>query len=624
MQKRILKILIAVFLIFFLSQQEAIADKKVKTIVVFFPWNANTPAYQNFLEGFKTSFSEGYAAQYNLLIEYFDIGRTLDETYSKHLIDLYNAKIKTTSIDLIITSSPYTFPLLQKFGSDALKNTPVIRMETFNGLDFTPKQKLPKNTLEIVLTLDIGKTLKSAFDLFPDNKNVYVISGSSPLDLNFSNQARLASEKYKSSHNFIFISGITIDSTIKVAKNIPSNSIILVPLYMLDSKNTPFTTPEVMNIIASNSNSPVFPITDSFIKKEGAIGGNIFSYLGVGNEIGKAASQILNGINANDITVNENSFYQHIYDWQELKKWHLLNSKALPSDAIYYNKESDFLAEYKWYLLSGLLFLILETVLIVYLIKLNIRQKAIARQKVETENLYRTLVREERLLMMVQLTASLSHELSQPLTAILYNSQACLRYMKSGNAEPGEVEELLSKIIKDDKRAGSLISSVRSLMKLEVRDKEKVNLNANIQETISLFEPEALKNHIQVSTHLHQKPVFIYGDKIQLQQVILNLLYNASHALQNVDEVNRKIVIFQRLDNGSVTVSVRDSGPGIEDEVKENLFNPFVTSRKSGLGIGLAVSRTIIQNHEGEIWADNVPEGGAEISFSLKQYKDEY
>jgi signal transduction histidine kinase len=225
-------------------------------------------------------------------------------------------------------------------------------------------------------------------------------------------------------------------------------------------------------------------------------------------------------------------------------------------------------------------------------------------------------------MMMVQITASLSHELSQPLTAILYNTQACLRYMKSGNAEPGEVEELLSKIIKDDKRAGSLISSVRSLMKLEIRDKEKVNLNANIQETISLFEPEALKNHIQVSIHLHQKPVYIFGDKIQLQQVILNLLYNASHALKDVEKANRKIVIFQRLDNGSVSVSVRDSGPGIEDEVKVNLFNPFVTSRKSGLGIGLAVSRTIIQNHEGEIWADNVPEGGAEFTFRLKRYKD--
>ena len=135
--------------------------------------------------------------------------------------------------------------------------------------------------------------------------------------------------------------------------------------------------------------------------------------------------------------------YQNIFDWRVLKKWDLLNSKALPSDSIYYYKEYDFLAEYKWYILAGILFLVLETFLIVYLYKLNVRQKAIVRQKIEAENLYRIIVREERLMMMVELTASLSHELSQPLTAILYNAQACLRFLKLEKPEPGQIEEIL-------------------------------------------------------------------------------------------------------------------------------------------------------------------------------------
>ena len=585
------------------------------------------PSYQIFLEGFKSTFPEKFEEPYNLVVEYLDIGRTTDNDYAKHIVKIYNEKIKTSPIDLLITIPPFTYELMQQYGLDALSNTPTLHFKLPQladaPTDISSVTHANQNTLEITLNYEISKTLLSAFELFPSYKDVYIISGSSATDMYFTGLTRESVKGFTKSHNFIFRNGITLDSTLNFVKQIPAKSIVIVPMYLSDSKNVPFSTPEALNLISGNCNAPVFPVTDSYSKKKGGIGGNLFSYYFFGEEIGNVAREILHGKQIKDINVGEIHFYKHIYDWQELKRWHLLSSNALPSDAIYFNKESDFLAEYKWYLFSGLLFLILETVLIAYLIKLNIRQKAVARQKVETENLYRTLVREERLMMMVQLTASLSHELSQPLTAILYNSQACLRYMKSGKADPGEVEELLAKIIKDDKRAGSLISSVRSLMKLEIRDKEKVNLNANIQDTITLFEPEALKNHIHVNSHLHQTPVYVFGDKIQLQQVILNLLYNASHALLNVDDVNRKIDIFQRLDNGSVTVSVRDSGPGIEDEVKENLFNPFVTSRKSGLGIGLAVSQTIIQNHEGKIWADNVPESGAEISFSLKQYKDE-
>jgi C4-dicarboxylate-specific signal transduction histidine kinase len=301
-----------------------------------------------------------------------------------------------------------------------------------------------------------------------------------------------------------------------------------------------------------------------------------------------------------------------------LKKWGMLGSTALPSNSIYYFKEPNFINEYKWYILTGVLFLILETLLIVYLFKLNLRQKAVVKQKTEAEELYRVLVREERLMMMVELTASLSHELSQPLTAILYNAQACLRYLKSGNSSESQIEELLLKIIKDDKRAGGLISSVRSLMKLETRAKEQVNLSPIIQETIALFDPEAARQHIRIIVQHKDDSVDVLADKIQLQQVLLNLLYNAANAMENVEQGRRVISISQRTEKGSVTISVRDTGPGIGDEVKGTMFKPFVTSRKSGLGIGLAVSRNILENHGGEIWAENCPEGGAEFSFRLK------
>lgn len=253
---------------------------------------------------------------------------------------------------------------------------------------------------------------------------------------------------------------------------------------------------------------------------------------------------------------------------------------------------------------------------------MNKKQKGVAKQRIENELLFRELAREDRLSRMSELTASLSHELNQPLTAILYNAQAGKRFTDAGKLDDKQAIEIFNNIIEDDKRAGSLISSVRSLMKLEERKKERVNLNNLILETENLFHSESVAKHIQISLKLQEHPVFVYGDKIQLQQVILNLLFNAANSMEMNSSGNKKIEILQQLDGGDVTVSICDSGSGFEDSLKETLFNSFVTSRAKGLGIGLAVSKTIIESHHGVIWAENLPEGGAEFSFKLPLFDD--
>jgi signal transduction histidine kinase len=606
----------------FLSQL-SYSQNRVKNVVVFFSLGSNLTSYQYLLDGFKSTLNQNTYQPGNLIVEFMDIGRSYNEDHARQIIEMYNTKSYNTNFDLLVTVGPGINDLLLKYGQNLLKTTPVINLDLEIQGRITLQDLKVKNGIEVLAKFKVGKTLKAAFALFPEYKNVYVISGTSNVDSFFTSLVEKSKSEFEPEYNFKFISGISMDSTIRLVKKIPSNSILFVPNYNNDAGNMTFSTPEALKFISNNALAPVFTISDVFSKKEGGIGGYVFSYTFYGKETGRIANEILKGKLPKDIRVNENSLYQYIYDWQQLKRWNLLDSKAIPADSIFYNKDFDFFAEYKWYIIISILFLIFETLLILYLFRLNKRQKAIVKQKAEADILYRNLAREQRMMTMVQLTASLSHELSQPLTSILYNTQACLQYQKSGEAEPGMIEELLIKIINEDKRAGNLISSVRSLMKLEVRDKEKVDLNANLQETVSLFEPEAKQKQINVILLLQKNPIFVYGDKIQLQQVLLNLLYNATHVFENTDRENRTIHIFQKVEKGSVIVSVRDSGPGIDEEIKKNIFNPFITSRTNGLGIGLALSRTIIVNHNGEIWAENVPGGGAEFSFKLKQYKDE-
>jgi signal transduction histidine kinase len=617
MLKLLYKILITTILILITTSQSIFPEKKLKDVVIFFSYNASLPAYQSILEGFRNSFYKELPELYNLSIEYLDIGRISDEHYLNHIVDIYNDKFKETNIDLLITFGPGLYPLLEKHGFKAIIASPHIAVE-FDKLSGESNEYLRnQNTLDIIVKLNFNRTLRTIFELFPNNKNVFVVSGAAPIDNYFNQLLKRDLKNFEATHNFNFISGYSLESTLLKIDSIPPDGIVIITSFMSDKKNIQFTNPESMTLITAHSNAPCFGILNTSVRR-GAIGGYIFNFYNLGNEVGIAASEILNGKPINEVRINEERFYEHIYDWQQLKKWNLTESVAIPSTSTFYNKEFNFLSEFKWYLIAVLLFFIFESILIAYLIILNKRQKEVLKQKTETENLLLQLTREDRLLRMVELTASLSHELNQPLTAILYSAQAGKRFLNSGNLDSNQAEEIFNNIIEDDKRAASLIGNVRSLMKLETRESEKVDLNSVVRDTIQIFNSEATEKNIKLKLNIIEEPAFVLADKIQLQQVILNFLSNAAIAMDNNESTNKTIEINQSINKGSVIVSVRDHGPGIDETIKDKIFKAFVTTRKSGFGIGLAVSKTIIERHNGDIWVENSKDGGAEFFFKLK------
>lgn len=612
------RIFAAVFLILFIFTPKTYSQDKLKNIVVFFSLGANLPSYQNIIEGFKSTLSKNIDEPVNLIIEYLDIGRSENELYARHIINMYNIKFKETSIDLLITIGPAIYPVLEKYGLEALKTSPSINID-LDLPDRKSSQTLANaNSLEIILKLRCNKTLRTIFDLFPDYNNVFVISGISNTDKFFTSCVENCRKEFEPIHNFSFISGLTMDSTIKYVRKIPANSIIIITTYLLDKNNIPFSTPEVQSLISNNCKAPVFPITDSFTKKEGGIGGYILSFLNVGKETGRISQEMLHGKKPHDIVLNENSFYQYIFDWQELKKWDLLDSKAIPGDSIFYNEDFSFFTEYKWYFIGLLIFLVSQTLLIAYLFRLNRKQKVMTEKMLETENMHRELLREDRMAKLTTFTASLSHELNQPLTAILYSAQAGKRFLESDKLDSDIAEEIFHNIIEDSKRAGGIISSIKSLMKYETRDKENVNLNAIIRETLEIIRNDAIRQGIKINSNFDGSEVYVFADKIQLQQVLLNFIRNATYAMEKNEPESKILEISMQSTNGSVTVKICDSGPGIDDAIKEKLFKPFVTSKKSGFGIGLALCKSIIERHKGEIWAENNPGGGATFSFRLR------
>jgi two-component system sensor kinase FixL len=217
-----------------------------------------------------------------------------------------------------------------------------------------------------------------------------------------------------------------------------------------------------------------------------------------------------------------------------------------------------------------------------------------------------------------ELTASLAHELNQPLTGILANAQAALRFLQATPPDLLELQSILSDIVDDDKRAGEVIRRLRALLRKEEVQFRLLDLNALIRDVVKLLSSDAIIRNISVKLDLDPGPALVSGDVVQLQQVVLNLLLNAMEAMAECVEDRRFITVQSRTtEDAAVHVSVQDAGPGFRQGTHHLVFEPFYTTKPSGMGMGLAVSKSIIEAHGGLIWAVDNPLVGATLHFSL-------
>jgi PAS domain S-box-containing protein len=229
------------------------------------------------------------------------------------------------------------------------------------------------------------------------------------------------------------------------------------------------------------------------------------------------------------------------------------------------------------------------------------------------------LLHVERSSRLGELTVSLAHELNQPLAAILSSAQAAIRFLQSPTPDLHLFRTILQNIIQDDKRAAGVITSLRAMMKREEREREPLDMNAVLDNVLTLFNAEAIVRNVTIERDFDKSLSPVLGDKIQLQQVLLNLIMNAAEAMaesSNEDE-KRRIILGTKATDQGIQVTVRDFGPGIDPARRDNIWRPFFTTKSAGLGMGLGICRSIILSHHGRIWAENHPEGGAMFTFEI-------
>jgi signal transduction histidine kinase len=227
------------------------------------------------------------------------------------------------------------------------------------------------------------------------------------------------------------------------------------------------------------------------------------------------------------------------------------------------------------------------------------------------------LARVNRITTMGELTASLAHEVNQPIAAAVTNANTCLRWLTRDHPDVEEARAAAMRSVKDSTRAAEIISRIRLLFKKGTPQRESVDVNEVVREMIVLLRGEAMRYSILVRTELEADTPRVMGDRVQLQQVLMNLMLNGIDAMKDVNGTRELAIKSQRAENDQVLVSVSDTGVGLPPQQADQVFNAFFTTKPHGTGMGLSISRSIVESHGGRLWAANNSPSGASFHFTL-------
>ena len=245
----------------------------------------------------------------------------------------------------------------------------------------------------------------------------------------------------------------------------------------------------------------------------------------------------------------------------------------------------------------------------------ELHQKEISLREAQNE-----LAHVSRVTTMGELAASIAHEVNQPLTGMVTNANASLRWLAGDSPNFAEAREAIRRIVRDGIRAGDVISRMRSLFKKAYAARERLNINEVIEEVVMLTQSEVQRNKLALRLELAADLPSVIGDRVQLQQVVVNLILNAIEAMSAVEDRERDLVIWTKQDNGDeVRIAVQDSGIGFDPQSAERMFDAFQTTKPGGLGMGLSISRSIVESHGGRLWAVSNDGPGATFQFTLLQ-----
>ena len=512
--------------------------------------------------------------------------------------------------DLIVALGAPAARFVQRHRADLYPTTPMLLAAV--ELRRIEQSLLSEQDTVVGVRFDQVALVENILRLLPETRAIAIIIGNSPNERFWTGeQKRILGPLLANKVELIFYNERPFEDILREVASLPSHSAIFFQQLWVDGAGAVYGDREPLRRISEVANAPIFSFDQSHFNGE-VVGGPMFSPAEGARPTAAVAVRMLGGEKAEGIKVPPIEFSTPKYDWRQLQRWNISESRLPPGSEILFREPTAW-ERYSWQIALIIAVIILQAGLISALLNAH-RWRRLA--EVQSRQRMAELAHVNRFSTAGELTASIAHEINQPLGAILANAETAEAILNSPSPDIAELKNIVKDILHDDQRAGEVIRSMRSLLKKAPFEVKKLDLNDLVRETVEFLSALAVARKVELVSVITPDALPILGDRIQLQQVILNLVVNGIDAMKDTPGENRVISIWTSRVEKFAELSVSDCGPGIPEDKLKEIFEPFFTSKAEGMGMGLSIARTIMEAHNGRIWAENQP-GGAMFRIKL-------
>jgi signal transduction histidine kinase len=476
-----------------------------------------------------------------------------------------------------------------------------------------------EDDVAVLLDLDLPAYLKNILHLLPETKEVAVVVGNSPVERFWASELRRDFQPFADRVKITWFNDLTFGDMLERAATMPPRSAIFWFLLSEDAAGVPYSQDRALEMMREVAVVPIFGMGDYELGR-GIVGGPLMQTSVLGREAAEVGLRILRGEAQGGINPPLVAFGAPMYDWRELQRWKI-DEALLPHGSIVQFREPTVWQQYRSQIIGALAVVLFQAVLIAGLLFERQARKRAAEQagkaKIETGRYRENLAHLVRVHTVGEMSTAIAHEVNQPLVAIKNYALAARRRL-AGVVDAAKVEELLDKIGAQASRAGDVLQSLRAMAKKHESEATKVEVGRLVANTLKLVELESRNGNIRLETSISPNLPPVFVDGIQIQQVVLNLTRNAIEAIEEAGIAGSVIKVgVVGTAEDEIVVSVADCGPGIAPDDAEHIFDPFYSTKGGGLGVGLSISRAIVEAHGGRLSLAPNEGGGCVFQFTL-------
>lgn len=585
------------------------ANEQPRRILIVYENDATLPAAIEIAQGIRNGLENGIQAKFETYSEYLDVLRFPGpENLSRRAADMAE-KYRGLKMDVVIALGPGALRFMLEYCKDIAPEAPLIfggtRAETLDA------EKLPANSMGVVSRFDVNGTIDLARRLQPGARKIVVVTGSADFDGSWKESARRDLAGLPDDFEVSYLSGLTVEGFVDAVRRLDVDTILLVLTVIEDADGKRLIPREVAAQLAKASGAPAYGVYSTMMDI-GLVGGQVEGFQTMGEDVARLAVAAISG----EITPRKlvASTALPIVDWRQIQRFGL-DASGLPENTEIRFRVPSAWEQYRTEILATVAVILFQSLLITALIVQGRRTKR-AQEELEVGRLELTHLSRSSLL--GELSGAFAHELNQPLTAILANAEVGRRILDQKEPDMGEVKEIFGEIVADDKRAAEIIRQLRSLLVKGEAALTPVDLNQVVTATLALTKSELVARQVKAEFQRELQEPLVLGNFAQLQQIVLNLIVNAAEAMAQIAPERRIVEITVRKGkDGHYMLAVSDNGPGLAPEMAEKAFSPFVSSKANGLGLGLAICRTIASAHGGTLRFDETRQNGARIVLTL-------